>query len=65
MKNYLKFVVAVFGVTIATFGTITNANAKSASTNNSCDSSIKNCGTTPDGHTITGNYSSPVDSSLE
>ncbi|WP_158615225.1 hypothetical protein [Flavobacterium sp. LS1R10] len=57
MKNYLKFVVAVFGVTIATFGTITNATAKIAPIDNSCDNSIKNCGTTPDGQNITGNYS--------
>jgi hypothetical protein len=29
MKNYLKFVVAVFGITVATFGSI-NANAKAS-----------------------------------
>lgn len=30
MKNYLKFMVAIVGITVATFGTITNANAKIA-----------------------------------
>ena len=55
MKNYLKFVVAVFGVIIATFGSINaSANAPVAT---SCDNSLKNCGTTPDGRPITGNYS--------
>lgn len=55
MKNYLKFVVAVFGVTIATFGIITNAAANIAPIIDGCDSSSRTCGTTPDGATITGN----------
>lgn len=28
MKNYLKFIVAIFGITIATFGSIYQVNAK-------------------------------------
>lgn len=62
MKNYLKFVVAVFGVTVATFGSIANASAKIVGRPKpicmtSCDNSISTCGTTPEGNTITGNYS--------
>ena len=36
MKNYLKFVVAVVGVTIATFGAINNAHAKKMADNVRC-----------------------------
>ncbi|RTY74321.1 hypothetical protein [Flavobacterium sp. LS1R10] len=55
MKNYLKFIFAVFGITIATFGSITDATAKIAPIMDGCDNSSRTCGTTPDGATITGN----------
>ena len=55
MKNYLKFVVAVFGVTIAIFGSI-NASAN-VPVANSCDRSMDHCGTTPEGNYISGKYS--------
>ncbi|GEM55655.1 hypothetical protein [Flavobacterium branchiophilum] len=54
MKNYLKFVVAVFGVTIATFGS-TNVKAK-AQENVTC-SGAGHCGWTPDCREITGTAS--------
>lgn len=51
MKNYLKFVVAVFGVTVATFGSI-NTNAK-VNANVTC-SGPGMCGYTPDCQEIYG-----------
>ena len=52
MKNYLKFVVAVVGVTIATFGTISNAHAKARA--NVCCKGGGSCGYTSDCTEIVG-----------
>jgi hypothetical protein len=54
MKNYLKFVVAVFIITTAIFGSI---NAKANLLATGCDSSSSVCGKTEGGQIITGNYS--------
>jgi hypothetical protein len=54
MKNYLKYIVAVFGITIATFGTIT-AKAGTTKPVGTCPS-YGFCGTTDSGATINGNY---------
>ena len=53
MKNYLKFVVAVVGITVATFGSISKANAKVAKDSISCKS-YGTCGTSNSGATIEG-----------
>lgn len=52
MKKNLKFLVAIVGITVATFGSITNANAKIAA-NVTCKS-YGTCGTADNGATITG-----------
>lgn len=55
MKNYLKFVIVVFAVTVALFGSIgVDAKGKSAG---SCDDKPKSCGTTSNGDPIVGEYS--------
>jgi hypothetical protein len=47
MKNYLKFVVAVFGITVASFGSISTASAKkSLNDDNVTCESTGNCGYT-------------------
>jgi hypothetical protein len=57
MKNYLKFIVAVAGFTIATFSSVT-ANAKKVADDGChCDSSSSVCGKTGGGDIITGTYS--------
>lgn len=56
MKNYLKFVVAVFGITIATLGSI-NANAMKSNDNIKCKGS-GHCGYTGDCNEIEGTRSS-------
>lgn len=55
MKNYLKFVVAMFGVTIATFGSITKVTAKVNADGGHCKS-YGFCGTANNGANIDGNY---------
>ncbi len=52
MKNYLKFVVAIVGVTVATFGAISSAKAK-VREDVTCKS-YGTCGTSNSGATITG-----------
>lgn len=54
MKNYLKFIVAVFGITIATFGTV-SSKAKVITGSGKCLNS-GNCGTADNGALITGTY---------
>jgi hypothetical protein len=54
MKNYLKFVVAVFGLTIATFSSI-NAHARKAKTPD-CSNTLDTCGYTGNGDPICGKY---------
>lgn len=56
MKNYLKFIVAVFGITVATFSTI---DAKATGKKKDLSDPVKCisygfCGTTHDGKTIEG-----------
>jgi hypothetical protein len=46
MKKNLKFFVAVFGITIATFGSM-DVNAAIAPSNVNCIKSPKHCGWTP------------------
>jgi hypothetical protein len=55
MKNYLKFIVAVFTITIATFGSI-NVKAKQLAVYGTCSNTLATCGTTSGGNVITGNY---------
>ncbi|GEM55656.1 hypothetical protein [Flavobacterium branchiophilum] len=55
MRNYLKFVFAIFGITIATFSSL-NANAKKIESGGSCKS-YGTCGTTDSGQVINGQYS--------
>lgn len=52
MKNYLKFVVAVFGITIATFSSL-NVNAKEIKDSVVCRS-YGFCGTATNGAVIEG-----------
>lgn len=55
MKNYLKFIVAVFGITIATFGSITTLHAKAVvNDGGSCYGESYTCGTAQNGGTIIG-----------
>jgi len=46
MKKNLKFIVAVFGITVATFGSIDKGNATKElkSVDSPCSSSVNNCG---------------------
>lgn len=53
MKNYFKFVVAIVGVTVATFGSVVNAHAKKQSQEVKCIS-YGTCGTDHAGATIEG-----------
>ena len=55
MKNYLKFVFAVAGLTIASFSSIT-AHAKVPS-NGGCSNTLDTCGYTSGGNHIDGKYS--------
>ncbi len=52
MKNYLKFIVAIVGVTVASFGTISKANAKVRE--NVCCKGAGDCGYTSDCTPISG-----------
>ncbi len=54
MKNYLKFMVAIFGITIAVFGSISKSSAKIA--NVTCVGKTGVCGWTaePECSTIVG-----------
>lgn len=55
MKKNLRFIVAVLGITIATFGTITQSYAKSvAPENGHCKPGPSICGYTPDCQEIYG-----------
>ena len=54
MKN-LKFVVAIVGITVATFGNIVKTNAKPRPSAGDC-LSYGFCGTTNEGATIEGQY---------
>lgn len=57
MKNYLKFVVVVFGVTIALFGSISSQAQKDQGKQpGSCTKSMDVCGTTSGGNVIDGVY---------
>lgn len=55
MKNYLKFIIVVFAISVALFSSL-KADAKGKSAG-SCDDKPKSCGTTSDGRLITGDYS--------
>jgi hypothetical protein len=55
MKNYLKFVFAVFGFTFATFASI-NVNAKVKSSEVGCTNTTDTCGYTGNGDPICGKY---------
>jgi len=57
MKNKLKFIVAIFGITIATFGSI-NGNAKKAELSDSghCETSCDTCGYTRDNEPMCGTF---------
>lgn len=57
MKNYLKFIVAVFGITIATFVSI-NATAKKGAVENVKCLGSGHCGYTPSCEEIIGTPSS-------
>jgi hypothetical protein len=56
MKNYLKFVIAVAAITIATFGSVSDAVAKVRPSAGTCDSCDADCGTSSSGGCITGHY---------
>jgi hypothetical protein len=56
MKNYLKFIVAVFVLTITTFSS-TAVHAKKVADGCHCDDSSSTCGKTTDGNIILGTYS--------
>ncbi len=53
MKNYLKFAVAIVGVTVATFGTVIKAQARKQADTVTCKS-YGTCGTSNSGATIEG-----------
>lgn len=55
MKNYLKFIVAVFGITVAALTSV-DANARQP-TKGHCKS-YGTCGTADDGAVIDGKYTS-------
>lgn len=58
MKNYLKFVVVVFGVTIALFSSISSqAQKDQGKLPGSCSRTMDVCGTTSGGNVIDGVYS--------
>ncbi len=60
MKNYFKFMVAIFGITFATFGSISNANAartQDLNDNVRCTGD-GDCGYTPDCKPIKGTATS-------
>jgi hypothetical protein len=58
MKNYLKLIIAVFGITLATFGSIPNMTAQrevgDLSGNNVVCKGSGDCGYTPDCQPIIG-----------
>ncbi len=55
MKNYLKFVVAIVGVTVASFGAINNAQArKMQDSGNVCCKGAGSCGYTGSCEPISG-----------
>ena len=59
MKNYLKFIVAVFGITVATFGTaqVRAGNGRTVTIGGGENVTCKgsgDCGYTPDCQVITG-----------
>jgi hypothetical protein len=53
MKNYLKFIVAVFGISVATFGSI-NLNAKPKPQEPDCPKGFDVCKLTAAGETVFG-----------
>jgi hypothetical protein len=56
MKNYLKFVVVVAGLTVATFSSV-NAHAKKAvDSTGTCSLTTETCGFTGNGDPICGGY---------
>jgi hypothetical protein len=57
MKNYLKFIVAVFGVTITLLSSISSKAQKSPGKKpGSCTLTMDVCGTTSGGNVIDGKY---------
>lgn len=57
MKNYLKFIVAVFGVTIAIFSSVNVvADPVDQNPDGGCSGSTGECGKTSDGKVIVGVY---------
>lgn len=62
MKNYFKFMVAIFGITVATFGSISKVNAANTLANDNVRCvGDGDCGYTPDCKPIVG-HTAPVKS---
>jgi|GEM_PF-6546556 hypothetical protein len=65
MKNYMKFMVAVCGITVATFGSISNASAATEIATNVRCTGDGDCGYTPDCKPIKGTVAKPPKTGFE